>query len=550
MKSSIRIVVAQLAARLGDVQANCDLACTVNQHVRSWNVDFIIFPELFLTGYPPEDLLFAADMPQKIAEATKQLAAATAPSSTHGPSPTIVIGAPVFANGNIYNSALVFSNGALSNVYHKQALPNYGVFDERRYFTPGKEQTVINYSGKRIMLQICEDLWCEEAASKVRLANADLVIAINASPFEYNKLNTRQALVSRLARQTQTAWLYVNAQGAQDELVFDGSSFCVDRSGMFAGQAREMEAQLWMVESVDGEWPNASLIPSLDISEKIFQVMARALRHYVESTGASQVLLGLSGGVDSAVCLAIAVAALGANRVTAVIMPYIHTRAISTEDALAQAKRMRVDTLELPIHQAVDGIVASLKDTIDWKSEGGKLALQNIQARCRGNLLMALANARGALVLNTSNKTELAMGFSTLYGDLAGAYAPLKDADKHTVYSLARWCNRNTVWILERIISRAPSAELAADQLDSDSLPDYDVLDHLVRGYVEQRQSLKSLEQVADGALVRQVASRIDNNEYKRRQAPIGPKITPIAFGRDRRMPVVNYWVHQKPKQS
>lgn len=540
---AIRIIVAQVAARLGDVAANCDRACELAARARDWGADLIVFPELFLIGYPPEDLLFAPRLPDKLAAARAQLAQASA-STAEGGSVDIVIGSPSFEDGCIYNSALHFSAGKLARIYHKQALPNYGVFDERRYFTPGEEAAIINYRGKRVMLQICEDVWREEAVSEVRLARADLVLTINASPFEYNKLSTRQALVSGLARQTSTAWLYVNLHGSQDDLIFDGASFCVDKFGILAGQAREMAAQLWQLDFVDGEWPQADLLPALDESGRIFQAIAQATRGYVESTGAGRVLIGLSGGVDSALCLALAVAALGVERVTTVIMPYIHTRSISLKDARKQAKKFGVETIELPIHQAVDGVVACLKDSIDWDSEGGQLAMQNIQARCRANLLMALANARGALALNTNNKAELAMGYGTLYGDMAGAYAPLKDLDKQTVYRLARWCNRDGEWIVKRIIDREPSAELAPDQLDSDTLPDYELLDNLVRGYIEQRQSSFDITQAMSGELITSVLTNIDRNEYKRRQAPLGPKITQLAFGRDRRMPIANHWRH------
>lgn len=540
----IRIIVAQVASRLGEVYANCTCACELIAQARNWNADLIVFPELFLLGYPPEDLLFAPDLPARLRDAEATLAQASAATAQDN-GIDIIIGAPSFSNGCVYNSALYFANGALVHRYNKQELPNYGVFDERRYFTSGEDAVVINYGGKRVMLQVCEDSWREQAASHVRMARPDLVITINASPFEYNKLSARRALISGLAMQTGAAWLYVNLYGAQDDLIFDGASFCVDKNGSICGQAREMAAQLWMLDFEDGLWPEAELLPALEEPSRIFQAIALATSNYVRASGAGQVLLGLSGGIDSALCLALAVAALGSEQVTAVIMPYIHTRDISLADARKQAKNLGVKSIELPIHQAVEGVVASLGKSIDWNSASGKLALENIQARCRANLLMALANAQGALVLATSNKSELAMGYGTLYGDMAGAYALLKDLDKQTIYRLARWCNRNQELIVKRIIEREPSAELAPNQLDSDHLPDYELLDHMVRGYIEQRQSGQALTHAASAELVARTLTTIDRNEYKRRQAPLGPKITQLAFGRDRRMPVTNHWQHR-----
>ena len=537
----MRIVIAQQNFHVGDITANSArviAACVDAQRLLS--ADLVVCPELALTGYPPEDLLLRPSLNSRIAAALAEITAAiTVP---------LVVGYPAVRNGCRYNVAgLLLPGQSQPEVeYFKQCLPNYRVFDELRYFHPGRDARVFELDGYRFGLTICEDIWHSGPALAAREAGAELLININASPFRRDKHALRIEQVTARAMESGVAVLYANLVGGQDELVFDGGSFAVDASGELIAQGGFFAEALIPLDihhqagaiSLTGE-----RLPVPDEEEGVYRALVLATRDYVQKNGFRGALLGLSGGIDSALTLAVAVDALGPERVAAVMMPYHYTADISIEDAERQARLLGVSYQVLPIEAAVSAFSGILAEP--FAGLAADTTEENLQARCRGVLLMALSNKHGQLVLTTGNKSEVAVGYSTLYGDMAGGFDVLKDVPKTWVYRLARYRNAaaGAEIIPQRVIDRPPSAELAPDQQDQDSLPDYAELDAILERYVELDCSAEAVIRAGfDRATVYRVVGLVDRNEYKRRQAPIGPRVTRRAFGKDRRYPITNGW--------
>lgn len=542
MSSSLCVVMAQLDFLVGDIPGNTQrileaARTSVNDH----KADAVVFSELALTGYPPEDLLLRPSMADRVNAALEVLKTARLPTC-------LVIGAPINEGGLLYNAAVVIDHGEIRLIYRKQCLPNYEVFDEVRYFSPGFENGLFELCGVPVAATVCEDLWNQGPVESAAQAGAHLILNLNASPYNSRKQQQRKALLERKSADNRVAIVYVNQVGGQDELVFDGGSMVYDHSGEIAVEARQFDEQLIPVHfqfDVHCQPTSQALPEPLQTEESIYKTLVVGVRDYVNKNGFDSVVMGLSGGIDSALTLAIAVDALGADRVTAVMMPFRYTSSISLEDAQMQAKTLGVRYEVFPIEALYD----SFMETLAAPFEGYKpdTTEENLQARIRGVLLMGLSNKWGAMVLTTGNKSEMAVGYSTLYGDMAGGFDALKDVPKTLVYALSRWCNesRGREIIPMRVIERPPSAELAPGQKDQDNLPDYDVLDKILNLYVERDYSVKAV--IAEGfseADVNRVVRLIDISEYKRRQAPIGVKITERAFGKDRRYPITNGWKH------
>ncbi|NOV31162.1 NAD+ synthase [Methylomonas sp. ZR1] len=527
---SIKIALAQLNLTVADIQTNTGKILAAAEQAKQRQADLVVFPELCVTGYPPEDLLFRPDFihqaQQAVAEIAKKIAGIT-----------VVIGYPEQCDDSLYNTAIALRDGETLAEYYKQALPNYGVFDEQRYFSAGNQTCLFTVKDSQLALTICEDIWQPGIIAKNCAAGADIILTLNASPFHAGKMQQREDIICSQIKAEQIPLVYVNQIGGQDELVFDGASFVADHNGDVVFRAAEFAEQLSIVEFVDHQ-PQISTIADLYqpvVSE--YKALVLGIQDYVRKNGFQGAILGLSGGIDSALVLALAVDALGADHVEAVLMPSRYTQDMSNQDAILEAEALGVKYHVLPIEPAVTAFncmlaplfAGSQKDTTE----------ENIQARCRGVLLMAISNKQGKLLLTTGNKSEMSVGYATLYGDMAGGFAPLKDVSKLLVYQLAEYRNTLSPVIPQRVITRAPSAELAPDQKDEDSLPPYSVLDPILTLYVEQDKS--AAEIVAQGftvADVHRAISLVDRNEYKRRQSPPGIRITPRAFGRDRRYPI------------
>lgn len=528
----LKIALAQLNYCVGDVKGNTQKMLIATQQAKQQKAAMIVFSELAITAYPPEDLLFNENLRDEVKEALLLLQAASRDCA-------IVVGHPLWEGRRCYNAASVFYQEKLLACYKKQCLPNYGVFDELRYFEAGDAVCVVEIEGLKTGLVICEDIWREEAVKRTVEAGAQWVIAINASPYEQGKCAKREALLTKLAKKNAVSIAYVNQVGGQDELVFDGASFAVNRSGKLLFQAPVAEEVLSYVNvSPDGEMSAVEpvFLKESEVAQR-YQLLSLALHDYVIKNGFKRVFLGVSGGIDSALVLALAVDALGADKVTAVVMPSRYTAAISFEDAYALVKALKVRMEELSIEPAVESINASLAPLFIGRAED--VTEKNIQARVRGLFLMALANKFNGLVLTTSNKSELAVGYSTLYGDMAGAFDVIKDIYKTEVVALAQYRNSIKPVIPERIINRPPSAELAFDQVDQDDLPPYALLDAVLFEMIEGHQSVREVLALGyDGVLVQRIAKLLKMSEYKRRQSPLGPKMSSCAFGKDWRYPV------------
>lgn len=535
---SLKFALAQSHFMVGDIQTNIEKMRSLAIEARDNGANIIIFPELALLGYPPEDLLLRPSLSDRVKAALSSLNDIN--------DIVMIIGYPHVDYHGTFNSAAIIQNGQQKGFYHKQYLPNYGVFDERRYFDKGRNQVLFDYQGITIGLLICEDLWQDEPIKALKDQGADLVVTINASPFEAGKQHTRQALLSKRATDNNLPIVYVNAVGGQDDLVFDGGSMAVQANGKVAHEApRFLEHLLYANFNVEsGQFDTQTKAPlQLSAESETYQALVVGLRDYVNHSGFEGVIVGLSGGIDSALTLCIAVDALGSDKVYAVMMPYEYTSQISLEDAQAQARRLNVSYTVCPIHDAVDGMRHTLAPL--FSKAKADTTEENIQARARGMVLMALSNKFGHLVITTGNKSEMAVGYSTLYGDMAGGFDVLKDVYKTQVYALANYRNRleDTDVIPERVITRPPSAELRPDQKDQDSLPDYDILDAILKDYIDNDLGFNEI--VAKGFdpdTVRQTIRMVDRSEYKRRQAAIGTKISHKAFGRERRYPLVNGW--------
>ncbi len=568
--STMRIAMAQINAIVGDVEGNTRRICEGIEQAAQQGADLIAFPELALTGYPPEDLLLKPDFIAANLEALKEVARRT-------PSLVAVVGF-VDADDYLYNAAALLYDGRVAGIYHKHRLPNYGVFDEKRYFHPGRDCPLFDLGGFPIAVTICEDIWvhggpCQAAA----MAGALLLVNINASPYHAGRWRERVEMLRTRARDYTAAIAYVNLVGGQDELVFDGMSLVVDHAGTVLARGPQLqEGLVWcdldleevrrfrhynpihVTDDLPGEnipTPTipvpttgrrarpgaATLVPPLDPLEEIYQALVLGTRDYVRKNRFRDIVIGLSGGVDSALVAAIATDALGPDHVHVAFMPSQFTSEESRRLAAQVARNLRLT----PLEASIDPVFGGFKDTLQ-KPFGGRpedVTEENIQARIRGTLLMALSNKFGWLVLTTGNKSELSVGYATLYGDMAGGFAVIKDVPKTLVYQLARWRNRRAEVIPEEILTRAPTAELRAGQRDQDTLPPYEVLDQILELYVEQDLPPSRIaERGFDPAIVSKVVAMVDRSEYKRRQAPPGVKITPKAFGKDRRLPITNWY--------
>jgi len=527
---SLTIQIAQLNFLVGDIEGN---AQRIIEAAQLSHAHIIVFPELALTGYPPEDLLLRDDFMRRVERALEHIR-----SSVRGIH--LVFGYPRRAEGGLYNMAGVMRDGELIAEYRKQRLPNYSVFDEKRYFTPGDCAVNFSLQGTTIGLTVCEDIWTPEPIAMARQAGTQLLLNLNASPFHTGKVPEREELVQKRARDNGFPIVYVNLVGGQDELVFDGGSFVVDAQGTLTQRLPFCQEVMEMVEFLPGGVPEPSprqIVPHLSGEAEVYQVLVLGIRDYVHKNGFNGAIVGLSGGIDSALTAVLAVDALGQDQVEVVMMPSRYTSDMSNEDAIAEAQSLGVVYRSIPIEPAFVAFGSMLAK--EFAGYPADVTEENIQARCRGIILMAISNKKGRILLTTGNKSEMSMGYATLYGDMAGGFAPLKDVPKTLVYRLCRYRNGLSPVIPERVLLRPPSAELAADQKDSDSLPPYEVLDPILERYVERDQSPDDIIDAGfDAQTVKRVLRMVDRNEYKRRQAPPGIKITRRAYGRDRRYPL------------
>lgn len=544
VQSVLKVVIAQLNFHVGDIDGNARrVIATVQRFQTEGEVDVVVFPELTLTGYPPEDLLLRPSMQKRIERALDDIKTAIQGVA-------VVLGCPYEMEGHRYNCAVLIRDGCIDGLYKKQHLPNYQVFDEVRYFRPGEQAEVLRIKDIPIALTVCEDIWFSGPAQQARAAGAALIITINASPFHIDKQQLREDALKARVAETGLPILYANMVGGQDELVFDGNSLVIDQNGVIRFSAPAFEEGLYRLQFAwDGQaltLLEESLPPSapvLGLEASVYQAMVLGLRDYVNKNRFPGVMLGLSGGIDSALTLVVAVDALGAERVQAVMMPFHYTSAMSIEDAEVQAQGLGVTYHCLPIEAIYDAYLATL--TPVFAGRAVDKTEENLQARCRGTLLMALSNKFGAMVLTTGNKSEMAVGYATLYGDMVGGYNVLKDVYKTLVFRLAHYRNSlaDGPVIPLRVIERPPSAELAPGQIDEDSLPPYSMLDRILELYVEQDYSAEAIVAVGfERDIVYRVLRLVDINQYKRDQAPVGVRITKRGFGKDRRYPITCLW--------
>jgi NAD+ synthase (glutamine-hydrolysing) len=573
MKRTLRLALGQINSTVGDFQGNAGKILKMIGQAREMGAELVAFPELALPGYPPEDLLLNSSFIKANAEALKRLARATRGI-------TAIVGF-VDMNEDIFNAAALLHDGELAGVYHKIYLPNYGVFDENRYFQSGKEILIFRLNGTVIGMNICEDIWYPGDPTRTQCLQGDahVIVNISSSPYHAGKMHLRQRMLSTRAWDYSTIVAYVNLVGGQDELVFDGGSMVLDQGGELISAARAFEEDLLVVDldldevllnrlhdprrrkdklipPAEGKLRCISLPPlkkrrrmslghriykPLGRLEEIYRALILGTGDYVRKNGFKKVVLGLSGGIDSALTAAIAVDALGKDKVVGVGMPSMYSSRMSLEDARAFAENLEIEFHVIPIGEVVTAYLKTLKSSFAGRKPD--VTEENLQARIRGNLLMALSNKFGWLVLTTGNKSEMGVGYCTLYGDMAGGFAVIKDVPKTLVYELAAHRNRlgSKPVIPLRVMEKPPSAELRPNQKDTDSLPPYEVLDPILQAYVEGDQSLETI--LAKGfrrKMVEEVIRKVDLNEYKRRQTPPGVKITPRAFGKDRRLPITN----------
>ena len=538
----LKVVPAQVNPIVGDLGGNLRLIRKIWEDCPE-DTDLVVFPEMVTCGYPPEDLVLKPFFIEQIGQHVEKLV-----KTTTGSRKAILLPTPWKSEGRVYNAALLIEGGRIRNIVTKHYLPNYGVFDELRVFASGPLPLPVEFRGCKLGIMICEDMWYPEPAASLRENGADLLLVTNSSPYEGTKSITRLDVARARTRETALPLLYINQVGGQDELVFDGASFAIDASGDIVLSLKEFEEETgqWsLVRQEEGSWTfgPGKIIPNLPNTEAIYRALVLGLGDYVRKNGFPGVLIGLSGGIDSALCATIACDALGADKVRCVMMPSAYTSEASMADAakLASAFDFRLETI--PIDNVVrafgDELGPHLGETVP------EITYENLQSRCRGMMLMALSNSSGYMVVSTGNKSEMATGYATLYGDMCGGFNPLKDIYKTQVYELANWRNRQGAVIPERVITRAPSAELKPGQTDQDSLPPYDVLDDILSCLIEKDMDIKSIAARGHSEdLVRTVWRLLDIAEYKRRQAPPGIKITSRAFGRDRRYPITNHFVN------
>lgn len=530
----MKISLAQIAPRVGDMDGNVRLIDAAIKVAEEQRCDLLVLPELAVTGYPPEDLLLRSAFMADVEAAVDAVVAASRNCC-------VVFGAPRRSGNALFNSAWLARHGRIIGCYDKQRLPNYGVFDEQRYFVAGHGEPAVFEVGEwRVGIGICEDLWHDELADRQAEMACDVWLNLNASPFDLNKQASREALVCRRAQQFGAPVVYVNPVGGQDEVVFDGGSHVADAGGSLLLRAPLFEPWQGTIDlaAVGCE----SIAPLPGRNELIYRALVLGVADYVRRNGCSRVVIGLSGGIDSALTAAIAVDALGAEHVLGVLLPSRYSSDHSISDAEALVANLGIESVTLPIANGVGAVEATLADTFAaWGKSEPDVTEENIQARMRGVLLMAISNKSGHMLLTTGNKSEMAVGYATLYGDMAGGFAVLKDVYKTQVFELCHWLNREREVIPRNTIEKPPSAELRPDQKDSDSLPDYDVLDAILKATIEERLGVEEIAMRGyDVAEVRRVVRMLHLAEYKRRQAPPGVKITERAFGRDRRYPITH----------
>ena len=542
MTKRLRIALAQLNMLVGDVAGNVAKAGSAIIRARDeLQADVIVFPELALSAYPPEDLLLRPGLHRQVLRGLEILKRQVTGID-------VVVGYPSPGPEGLYNSASLIRDGAIVATYHKQHLPNYSVFDEKRYFQPGRDPAVIAIKGVPVAITICEDLWHPGPMGQAQAAGARLMLNLNASPFHALKGGEREAVLRQRVLEAPMPIVYVNQVGGQDELVFDGESFVMAANGRIMLRGRPFVEEIYTADFVIGDkgitpQPGQMHEP-LPQAESVYQALVLGVRDYIEKNGFQGAVIGLSGGVDSALTLAIAVDAIGASRVEAVMMPSRYTAAMSLEDARTEAETLGVEYHVISIEPAFRAFLDSLRQEFAGTAED--TTEENIQARCRGVILMAISNKKRKILLTTGNKSEMAVGYATLYGDMAGGYAPIKDLPKTMVYALSRYRNSIAPVIPQRVLERPPSAELKPDQKDQDSLPPYDILDPILEMYVEQDKSAEEIVAAGyDAETVLRVIVLVNRNEYKRRQAPPGVRVTRRAFGRDRRYPITSGYRNQ-----
>jgi NAD+ synthase (glutamine-hydrolysing) len=566
---TLRISMAQINPTVGDLTRNRDKIIDYVGRARKLGADIIAFPELALTGYPPEDLVlkpqFVKDNLRTLREVTKATRGITA-----------IVGF-VDSNEHIYDAAAIMSNGKLVHVYHKMLLPNYGVFDEYRYFKPGRRYPVVAVKGVNIGVNICEDIWFADGPARTQtLSGAEVIVAINASPYHKGKGKERMQMLACRAKENNAFVVYANTVGGQDELVFDGHSMVLDPRGKLLAAGKQFEEELVTCElRLPGHYnpvdlksglildehrdyidpvviserpasrrkplPPARSAKPYSLCEEVYRALVLGTRDYVGKTGFKSVVIGLSGGIDSSLVAAVAVEAIGRENVTGVFMPSQYSSRESCEDAYTLANNLGIRILEVPIQQAFEAYLRTMRGIFAKTKQD--VTEENLQARIRGNILMALSNKFGWLVLTTGNKSEMSVGYATLYGDMAGGFAVIKDVPKTLVYEVARCTNRlaGKTLIPKRVMTKAPTAELRPGQKDSDSLPVYPVLDPILKAYVEDDKEFDEMIKMGfDRKTVERVIRLVDSSEYKRRQAPPGVKITPRGLGKDRRFPITN----------
>ncbi|MCX5632648.1 MAG: NAD+ synthase [Phycisphaerae bacterium] len=544
---SLRTGLAQINTTVGDFAGNIDKIRQMYARAKQEKVELLVFPELSICGYPPEDLLLKKHFLAENKKAVQQLA-------KDCPDITIMAGFAEAADGVCFNALAILGGGKITKVYHKTLLPNYGVFDEKRYFNSGGEPAVIKIKDISVICTICEDIWEIQWLKKFLsgIPGKNLIINISASPFHAGKIKQRIAVLEDCARTLGCPIAYCNAVGGQDELVFDGRSMFVDSTGKLIAKAAAFEEDLLIADiEADGQIKAESTPTKTDYTEEIYQALVLGTRDYIKKNGFNKALIGLSGGIDSALTAAIAVDALGKENVIGVTMPTRFNAAETISDAEKVAKNLGIEFHNIPIEPVLKNFNQELGKVAGWNEKG--LAYENLQARIRGTILMSMSNQFGYLVMTTGNKSETAVGYSTLYGDTAGGFSAIKDVPKTVVYQLSEYVNKlhGREIIPQSVITRIPTAELRFGQKDSDSLPEYDILDGILKAYIEEEKSLPEIvKQGFDAETVLKVIGMVDRNEYKRRLCPPGVKITPKAFGRDRRMPITNLYRQQIPRQN
>jgi NAD+ synthase (glutamine-hydrolysing) len=553
----MRIALGQLNFTVGDIEGNAARAIDAIRESGELGAQALVLPELALTGYPPEDLVLKSAFVPANRRALENVA-------THTGDLLTILGFVDTDEEHLYNAAAICHEGEIKAVYRKQLLPNYGVFDERRYFEPGDRHTLIDTAHGVIGVCVCEDIWSPTGPAIAQGdAGAQVVLNINASPFHKGKLNERAKMLGQRAKRSGASIVYVNLVGGQDELVFDGGSLVIDPTGRLTVRFPQFDERLEVVDvplgeahsnhvgNVDrlslslreaGDSPKTNLVaPALAESEEIYRALELALRDYITKNGFSKVALGLSGGIDSTLVATICSDALGPENVLGVAMPSEFSTSHSLDDAQQLADNLGIKLHTIPIKGTYHAFLEALRDSFGDEEVG--LAEENLQARIRGTLLMTVSNRYGNLVIATGNKSESAVGYATLYGDMAGGFALIRDLFKHEVYALCRWRNTVSPVIPENVLTKAPSAELRPDQKDEDSLPPYEVLDPILEAYIERDEGFDDIvAQGFDKQVVIDVLALVDRAEYKRRQAPPGPKVTVKSFGRDRRLPITNRW--------